>query len=271
MADIPGRSAWPMWWGPLCDRCTPVPSFLRLDSGVLRRRSRAMSVRPLIIDTDPGIDDALALAMAFNAPGFFVPLITTVAGNTTLDQATRNAALLLPLFGAGHDTVLATGASKPLRRKRVTAEDFHGPDGLGGARDMLEKAFTPVKARRGAVSRLVAAAREYGRDLTLVALRPLTNIALAARKDPAAMRGIGRLVIMGGALRVPGNTTPAAEFNFFADPHAAAEVFGAGLPTTLVPLDVTEQVRLNDQALRAALGRRRDRPDIIGRAVHRRL
>jgi ribokinase len=215
--------------------------------------------RPLIIDTDPGIDDALALAMAFNAPGFFVPLVTTVAGNTGLDAATQNAALLLPLLGAPDGTVLAQGASKPLKRSIVDAEDFHGEDGLGGAQEMLLEANLGTKpVKKNAVSRLISAVRQYGNELTIVALGPLTNIARAVRREPELMAGIDRLVVMGGALRVAGNTTPASEFNFFADPHAADIVLRSGLPMTIVPLDATEQVRLTDAQLRKALGGRRD-------------
>lgn len=231
----------------------------RLDSKFTVQKLRAMFANPIVIDTDPGIDDALALAMAFSAPNASIELVTTVAGNTTLERGTANASLLLPLFGAPDSVVLASGASRPLRRDFVSAEYFHGADGLGGATEMLDDAgLERAPVRRNAVGRLVAAANRHGKKLTIVALGPLTNIARAIQKDAAAMAGIGRLVVMGGALRVAGNTTPASEFNFFADPDAAAIVLGAGLPLTLVPLDATEQVRLTEQALRTALGRRRD-------------
>lgn len=213
----------------------------------------------LLIDTDPGIDDALALALAFRHPNVQVPLVTTVAGNTGLESVTTNAQLLLPLFGADASTVLAKGAAKPLKRNIETAEDFHGPDGLGGVRDSVAKQIDkPSVVKANGIKRIVEAAKLYGKDLTIVALGPLTNIARALAQNEKAMRSIGSLVIMGGAVRVPGNTTPAAEFNFFADPHAAEIVLKAGLPTTLVPLDVTEKVRMNSAALRDALKGRRD-------------
>ena len=213
----------------------------------------------LLIDTDPGIDDALALALAFRHPNVQVPLVTTVAGNTGIESVTTNAQLLLPLFGADASTVLAKGAAKPLKRNTETAEDFHGPDGLGGVRDSVAKQIAkPSAVKANGIKRIVEAAKHYGKDLTIVALGPLTNIARALAQDERAMRGIGSLVIMGGAVRVAGNTSPGAEFNFFADPHAAEIVLKAGLPTTLVPLDVTEKVRMNGSALRDALKGRRD-------------
>jgi ribokinase len=215
--------------------------------------------RLLVIDTDPGIDDALALALAFASPEVEIPLITTVSGNTGLAAVTTNATVLLDLFGAPPETVLARGASRPLKRKLATAEEFHGPDGLGGVRDSLVSASGPSRpVKSNAVGRLLKLIGEYGSDVVIVALGPLTNIAKAVMKDVAVMRTVGRLVIMGGAVRVSGNTTPGAEFNFYADPHAADVVFRAGLPITLIPLDATEQVRLNDAQLRNALKGRRD-------------
>ena len=120
------------------------------------------------------------------------------------------------------------------------------------------KIAKPSAVKANGIKRIVEAAKHYGKDLTIVALGPLTNIARALAQDERAMRGIGSLVIMGGAVRVAGNTSPGAEFNFFADPHAAEIVLKAGLPTTLVPLDVTEKVRMNGSALRDALKGRRD-------------
>ncbi|NKC11168.1 MAG: ribokinase [Gammaproteobacteria bacterium] len=219
-----------------------------------------MSVpRTVIIDTDPGIDDALALALAFNSPELEVAAVHTVAGNVDIAPATLNAGLLLELFGAPGDCVLAKGSAKPLRGRREDAHYFHGGDGLGGTRAGLEeRGLVPRRARSGAVGRIVKAARALGPKLTIVALGPLTNIAHAMRRDPPALSSIGALVIMGGAVRVPGNVTAAAEFNFYADAHAAARVLAADLPVTLIPLDVTEQVRLTPGDVRDALAGRRD-------------
>lgn len=219
-----------------------------------------MSVAPpVIIDTDPGIDDALALALAFRSPELNISMVSTVAGNVDIGPATLNAGLLLDLFEAPSPCLLAKGSAKPLRGSRSNAENFHAHDGLGGTRNQLiESGVTARRASAGAVKRMVQAAREFGDNLTIIALGPLTNIAHAVRLDPVAMAGIGKLVVMGGAVRVAGNVSAAAEFNFYADPHAAAVVIGAGLPTTLVPLDVTEQVRLTGAELRSSLRGRRD-------------
>ena len=114
----------------------------------------------LLIDTDPGIDDALALALAFRHPNVQVPLVTTVAGNTGIESVTTNAQLLLPLFGADASTVLAKGAAKPLKRNAETAEDFHGPDGLGGVRDSVAKQIAkPSAVKANGIKRIVEAAK----------------------------------------------------------------------------------------------------------------
>ncbi len=206
--------------------------------------------RPVVIDTDPGVDDALALMLALCSPEFRVELITTVAGNVPIKVATDNARRILELVEPPTRPVLAQGAARPLQRLLHTAS-FHGDDGLGGLTQLQRADGTrlypaprwPV-VHRQAVPRLLKLVQTHGKDLTVIALGPLTNIARAIQQAPNIMRKLGRLIIMGGAIRVPGNVSPVAEFNIFVDPHAADIVLTAGLPTILVPLDITHQVRL---------------------------
>jgi purine nucleosidase/pyrimidine-specific ribonucleoside hydrolase len=216
--------------------------------------------RPVIIDTDPGIDDALALFLAWGTPALRVEAITTVAGNVSVDLATANVFRLLDAARPGRRPPVARGAAAPLRQPLATAAHVHGDDGLG----RLDRFHAPDGRPRYPAPRLDLEMRDgpelildavdrFGAELTLVALGPLTNVALALARDRARLARVGRLVVMGGAVAAPGNVTPAAEFNFFVDPDAAAAVFAAGLPIDLVPLDVTRQVRLEAAALEAAL------------------
>ncbi|HUF91761.1 MAG TPA: nucleoside hydrolase [Candidatus Limnocylindria bacterium] len=195
-----------------------------------------------LIDTDPGIDDALALLLAWGTPALSVEWVTTVAGNVPLDMATRNLARLLDLRRPAPPPRVAAGAGQPLARPLVTATAYHGDDGMGDLRD-----WPPTAEPAGgvdAVGLMIEAAREVAGALTVIALGPLTNVALALQADAAAMGGIGRLVVMGGAVDVAGNVTPSAEFNIHVDPEAAARVLDAGLALDLVPLDATRQAVL---------------------------
>jgi ribokinase len=212
--------------------------------------------RPLAIDTDPGVDDALALMLALRSPEVRVELITTVAGNVPVDIGTANAYRLLHLIAPATWPVVAQGAARPMRRTLYTATDVHGDDGLGSLTRLQRRDGTPryplpptSTTSRQAVRRLIQLVETHGEDLTIVALGPLTNIARALQQAPDVMRRVARLIIMGGAIAESGNVTPAAEFNIFVDPHAADLVLTAGLPTTLVPLDLTRQVRLTRQFL----------------------
>jgi inosine-uridine nucleoside N-ribohydrolase len=223
--------------------------------------------RRLLIDTDPGIDDALALLAALGCPGVRVEAITTVAGNVPLDAATANARRLVALAGPPSPPRLARGAAGPLAGALVTAAHVHGDDGIGGLAGLREADGRPrypvpdqpsLEMQDGAALILEAAAA-LGPELSIVALGPLTNLALALARDPGGLARVGRIVVMGGAVDVAGNVTPAAEFNLHVDPEAAAAVLDAGLPLTLVPLDVTRRVRLGRAALERALGRPRDR------------
>lgn len=209
-----------------------------------------MTARPAVIDTDPGVDDALALLLAWSSPELAVETITTVAGNVSVEQATLNLLRLLDLRRPAPTPAIAVGAGAPLARRANTAQGYHGQDGLGDVGGWPQISL-PTTAPANEV--LVESARRHGGALTLLPLGPLTNVALAVRSDRAAMAAIGRTVIMGGAVDVPGNVTPRAEFNIHVDPDAAAEVFAAGMTIDLVPLDATRQARLTPTDLDAAL------------------
>jgi len=216
-------------------------------------------VIPTLIDTDPGIDDALALLLAWGSPELAVEAVTTVAGNVALATATRNLDRLLALRRPSPRPRVGVGAAAPLGRPLVTAEHYHGVDGLGDLADWAHDAAEPTVVDQGrphAAELIVETAGRHGGTLTLVALGPLTNLALALELDAAVMASVGRVVVMGGAVDVPGNITPTAEFNAHVDPEAAARVFAARLPLDVVPLDATRQARLTRPALEAALARR---------------
>ena len=210
---------------------------------------------PTVIDTDPGIDDALALLLAWGSPELDVLALTVVAGNAALADAARNAARLVAVRRPARLPPIVLGAAAPLRRALVTATpDEHGGDGLGDAVDWPPVTGPP--ASPSAAETLVALARAHAERLTLIALGPLTNLALALRLDADALRRTGRVVWMGGAVDVPGNTATDAEFNAYVDPDAAREVLDAGLRVDLVPLDATRQTTINRDQLHAALGGR---------------
>ena len=208
---------------------------------------------PILIDTDPGIDDALALLFAWNSPEIQVEAITTVAGNVPVDIANTNLQRLLALRKPVPRPLVAAGASGPLARALTTATRYHGEDGLGDLPDWPDVA--PLPGSPDAVSVIIDLARRHERALTIVALGPLTNLALALKEDAAALGRVGRVVAMGGAVDVPGNVTPTAEFNMSVDPEAAHRVFAAGLPIELVPLDATRQAMLSRAGMRATLAR----------------
>ncbi len=182
----------------------------------------------MLIDTDTASDDAVALIMALRSKSARVIAITTVAGNVPVEQATRNALLTSELCGSS--TPVFQGAEKPLARRLITAEWFHGHDGLG------DHGYPP--ARRGpeqqhAVEAIISTVRNSP-GLLLVTLGPLTNIALALAQAPDLASDVGRCVIMGGAPCCEGNVTPAAEYNMWVDPEAARMVFRSALPIELV-------------------------------------
>lgn len=200
--------------------------------------------RRILIDTDPGADDALAILLALNSPEVRVKAVTVVHGNTTAKQGLSNALQLISL--AGHtDVPVAGGASRPLIQKLMTAEFFHGQNGLLD----VKLAEPKIKAdARFAPDLVIDLVRKHPRQVTLVALGPLTNLALAIAKDPEIVPLVQEVVLMGGSLS-GGNATGAAEANVYADPEAAKAVFAAGWPLTMVGLEVCNRTRLTEAHL----------------------
>jgi purine nucleosidase len=194
--------------------------------------------RRVIIDTDPGQDDALALLLALASPELEIAAVTTVAGNVPQPLVTDNALAMIELAGAANVPVYK-GCERPLLRDLRTAEYVHGATGIDGAD--LPAPTTPAADGHG-VDAIVDACLNAGVDgITLCPLGPLTNIGMAIAKEPAIVPNIREIAWMGGAFDEPGNTTPLAEFNAFVDPHAAHIVFTSGIPITVFPLDVTHK------------------------------
>ncbi len=198
-----------------------------------------MKPKPILIDTDTGVDDAMALVLAFNSPELSVKAITTVAGNIDVAKCTRNVERILDLLNVQDRPIVAEGARRPLRLPLLRASEVHGKDGLGDVPEYLPRSRKSKHPR--AVETILRCCDLYGSRLTIVAIGPLTNLALAWKKNPRVMRKVGRIVTMGGALRVQGNTGPVAEFNYFVDPDAAHMVLNSGISVTVIPLDVTHQ------------------------------
>jgi purine nucleosidase/pyrimidine-specific ribonucleoside hydrolase len=205
----------------------------------------------VIIDTDPGIDDALALLLALQSPELDIAAITTVSGNVSVETATRNVFTIFSLLPSVVRPPVAKGAAKPRQKAPVFATDIHGDDGLG----RLDRYRDATGKPRYAIPAVTLSPREAAEEilyqlsttphpLPVIALGPLTNIAAAIEKDRKTMVKAQQIVLMGGAITVPGNVTPAAEFNIYVDPHAAHIVFTSGIPLTVVGLDVTRQVKL---------------------------
>ena len=190
----------------------------------------------IIIDTDPGQDDAVAILLALASPELEVLGITAVAGNVPLPLTLRNARAICELAGRPDIPVYA-GCDAPLEGRLVTAENVHGATGLDGI--TLPEPTMPVQDRHAVDFLVETLRREPAGSVTLVPIGPLTNIAAAFRQAPDVIARVGRIVMMGGAYFEVGNVTPAAEFNIFVDPLAAAEVFAAGVDLVVMPLDVT--------------------------------
>jgi purine nucleosidase len=189
---------------------------------------------PIILDCDPGIDDALAIAFAYGHPGIELIGITTVAGNVGLAQTTANALAIREFIGAG-GTPVTPGCARPLLRPALDARQVHGEGGLGGA-DLPPASAGPAAGH--AVDYIIDTTGAAPGEITLVATGPLTNIALAVRREPRLAEWVREFVIMGGSAG-RGNTTPAAEYNMWADPEAAAVAFEAGWTVVMLGLDVT--------------------------------
>ncbi|MBX9469513.1 nucleoside hydrolase [Rhizobium rhizophilum] len=196
--------------------------------------------RKIIIDTDPGQDDAAALMLAFASPDDLELLgITTVAGNVPLSYTSRNARIVCELCGETGRRIFE-GADRPMVRPLVTAEHVHGKTGLDGA--VLPEPIMAVEGQHAVDFIIETLRNEPAGSVTLCTLGPLTNIGLALQKAPDIAPRVKELVMMGGGFFEGGNITPAAEFNIYVDPHAAAAVLASGIPVTIMPLDVTHQL-----------------------------
>jgi inosine-uridine nucleoside N-ribohydrolase len=211
-------------------------------------------IRKIIIDTDPGQDDAMALMLACKSPKFNILAVTTVCGNSTIENTTRNARFILNFLGR-EDIPVYSGAEKPVSRDLVQAV-IHGSSGLEGVDPVNESTLTG-----NAMEQMLRLIKTNPGEITIFALGPLTNIALAIQQDPSTMRLVKEIVIMGGAIDVPGNMNRVAEFNIFVDPDAADIVMRSSIVKTLVPLDVCDYIymqiedieRVKDNRLRTLL------------------
>lgn len=232
-------------------------------------------MKHIILDTDPGVDDALAFLLAFSSPELKVEAVTTVAGNVSHEKGHRNAKQLLEFLGRT-DVPVCRGAVRPLVREPRHAEEVHGETGLGGA-SLPEPEIR--SDHRNAVQVIHRKAEELGEDLTLVAIGPLTNVAAAVVGDPELSSKVNRLVMMGGAYNLTpyghGNVSAVAEFNVWHDPEAAKIVFNSGIPMVCAGLDTTTHpdYRMSVEMFREieALGTRRSRlvVDLCGGIVER--
>lgn len=221
-------------------------------------------MKRILLDCDTGVDDSLAILLALRSPELQVEAITAVAGNTSVEHAAANTLLTLSVLGLDALPPVARGEREPLEGRRFHAEEVHGSDGLGGVTTLRAPdgtlRYPPPAAgldRRDGPDLILDTIARFPDALTLIATGPLTNVARALIRNPARMRRLKELIVMGGAFRIYGNVSTVAEFNIYADPHAAQLVIGAGLPTTLVPLDVTQQVCLMREEIEALAGRGR--------------
>ena len=205
----------------------------------------------VILDTDPGIDDAMAIAYALAHPQIDLLALTTVFGNVSINKATRNAQYILDVFGASNVDV-AKGAGVPVQQDPLPHSEFvHGDDGIGNCYppqtpELNPKAKHAELHRLSAVDYIIEQARANPGEINLIAVGPLSNIALALEKEPELPNLVKQLIVMGGAVDEPGNVTPVAEANFFNDPHAADRLLAHDWPMTVVGLDVTHKVMITD-------------------------
>jgi len=220
----------------------------------------------ILIDTDIGVDDALAIVFALKSAELKVEAITTVSGNAHVDLCTQNLLITLAAMELQEAPLIAKGEAQPLITTLTTASNVHGSDGLGNITGKLTPdgdSFYPEMKHTllpiPAVDFIIDLVGMYPDELVLVPVGPLTNIAKAMLKNPSRMRKVRRIVLMGGVFEGYGNVTTQAEFNIFVDPHAAQVVFNFGVPITIMPLDVTHQVVLTGERLHAEIGQRKTR------------
>lgn len=202
----------------------------------------------MILDVDTGIDDSMAILLALKTKHIKVEGITTVFGNTDVVQATRNTLQVIELSGVDYEVPVAMGAAKPLFRDwRGPVTHIHGDNGIGNCELPQPKGKAITESAAQFIVRIV---NENPHELTLVFVGRMTNLAIALAQDPSIASKVKRLVIMGGAVKVPGNVTPVAEANIYGDPEAAHRVFESGIPITLVGLDVTMKTIIGEEHLR---------------------
>ena len=222
--------------------------------------------RQLVVDTDPGVDDAMAILMALASPELDVVGVTTVFGNAAIDVTTANALRLLQVAGR-HDIPVAAGESEPIASDYLgPVPQVHGVNGLGDAHLEPPTATASTESAADLLHRTAAAAPG---EMTILALGPLANLAVAVERHPDLPELVDRVVVMGGNALVPGNATPVAEANINNDPEAADLVFGAGWPVTMVGLDVTHQVNLTGAAIDRIVAADGDGPRLLRQALPR--
>lgn len=207
-----------------------------------------MKRQSLIIDCDPGVDDAVGLMLALNAPELEVMAVTAVGGNVPVSATSRNARILRQMAGRA-DVPVYAGADKPLVREPAGAGEFHGAEGLGDETPFEPDAPLGEGHAVDAIIDLVMSRPE--KSVALAVMGPMTNLALALRKEPALARRLGPVSVMGGARSEGGNITASAEFNIWADPDAAAEVLASDCDVVMFGLDATHQVRATDARIAA--------------------
>jgi len=207
--------------------------------------------RRVVVDVDPGVDDALALLLAFASPELKVEAITVVNGNVAPELGVRNALLTLEAAGITEPPPVAAGCDRPLAADPLDAKHVHGEDGLGGAAEGKTPRLQPVKTH--AVDLLLETIRRFPDELTLIAVGPLTNVATAIERDAATIRRLKEIILMGGSVAAGGNVTAAAEYNFYADPEAAQATLNSGVPITQIGLDVTLHTLLERSRFEAAV------------------
>ena len=244
-------------------------SFLGCSAGALASSALPLFSLPaaaaadpqrIILDTDPGVDDAMAIFLALRSPELKIEAITAVSGNVPLAITLPNALRLVEIAGRP-DVPVAGGAATPLVRRLVTARYVHGNNGLGGV-EFPEPKLKPVAEPASELIRRIV--HTSPGEITIVAVGPLTNVATALKADPGLAAQIKTIVMMGGSLS-GGNITPAAEFNFYVDPEAARIVFDSGVPLTMVGLDVTHKVLLTEEHLKVLEGARTPVSQAAGR------
>ena len=206
--------------------------------------------RRVVLDCDPGHDDAMAILLAAATPAIELEAITTVVGNQTLERVTLNARRVCSVAGIS-GVPIAAGRDRPLRREPIIAGEIHGTSGLDGVD--WDEPTVPQDPRDGVELIVERALADDPRPLTLVAVGPLTNVAAALDRAPEIAARIDRVSIMGGAIGL-GNWTPSAEFNIHVDPEAAEIVFASGVPITLVPLEVTHRALATDEVIERIAG-----------------